>query len=124
MAVRFVSAVLIAAALAAPAFAADAPACDDPDLGNYVKSLAAGITVKGAAAPEDQAVLGELAGSLTLSDYAEDSYDPATLTRVCYANIVSTAVADFEGGGLVYTIVGAPGTPEGVKVNLDVVPKR
>lgn len=124
MTARFVSAALLAAMLAVPAFAADAPTCDDPDLGNYVKSLAAGITVKGAAAPNDQALLSELAASITLSDFAEESYDPATLTRVCYANIVSTAVNDFEGGGLVYTINGAPGTPEGVKVKLDVVPKR
>ena len=69
-------------------------------------------------------VQGSIAEGITLSDIVEDSYDPATTTRVCYANITATTTKAFEGAGIVYTLVGVAGTAEGVQVKVDGVPKR
>ena len=120
---RIASATLLAGLFSASALA-DAPPCNEEPLLPVVKINAAKLSAEAEAAPGDEAVLAALAEGITLSDIVEDSYDAATNTRVCYANITATTTKAFEGAGIVYTLVGTAGTAEGVSVKVDGVPKR
>lgn len=120
---RIASAAVLAGLFSASALA-DAPPCTEEPLLAQVKFIAAGLSSEAEAAPGDEMVQGSIAEGITLSDIVEDSYDAATTTRVCYANITATTTRAFEGAGIVYTLVGTPGTAEGVAVKVDGVPKR